>query len=214
MSMAKPKEPKLTELEIPPLEKEQPKEVSRLVHLSDYDDLTRLKLLLLQIKRKAEAHDVNIIYKAIENKSVMHIYLYENDLLVTMTKPMTVSNVNDGMPDYVERVVTVFISRISRYGNTYYLKFKDEEIQLFVKDLFYILINEYYDNLSRLDKEMDLKLSREKRSSLDMIRVLIEKQLELDFLPENYVEDELKNFDIKKSKPHTKSNNRKHPLFF
>lgn len=180
-----------------------------------YGKLTTIKLLLVKINNLLEYENkAEIVYRAVQNKSIMYIYLFDYDLMVSLIKPMTVTNPkNPELDDILVKKVTIRISQISSYGNyTKSIYFDNEELQNYLKKLYYKLIEHYYNKLNKIDKLVNQNLSGNKTGE-GAILSLIAEQVYNSFNNDDMINNCLEEFNSVTEKDIKRSSGI-HRLFF
>lgn len=208
MTAKKKENSKIPKLKKIVIEKQETKNISIIKNFFEkYGKLTTIKLLLVKINDLLKENKLNFVYRAVQNKSIMYIYLFDCDLMISLIKPMTVTNPKQQLEldDITDKKVIIRITQISSYGN--YMTnvyFKDEELQNYLKKLYHHLIESYYNKLNKIDQLIDKNLLGNKGGE-DNIITLVSEEVYNTFNDESIVNNALKKFnsvtenDIKRS---------------
>lgn len=207
--------PKLKKIIVETQDKEPKKILTMENFFNKYGELNTLKLLLVKISNLLHYDKkVNLVYRAIQNRSVMYIYLFEYDFMVSLIKPMGITSQKQPEPNnIIDKKVTVRITRISNYGDyASSVLYKDEEIQNYVKKLFFDLIEYYYNRLNSIDKIIDFNLSGDRKGNA-IIMTLMSEQVYSTFADDSMINDALEEFNSITEKDIIRNAGR-HKVFF
>ena len=185
------------------------------IDFSSLTDLEKIKLLLIEIDNRFEAGEyVDLVYRAVKNKSHMYIYLFDVDLLVTIIKTNNLNDDNCVLTDE-QRKTVVRVQRISSYGNFLTMNIYDcEEIQNFCKKLVLKFVDFHYKDISEIDKIIDANTIVNVRNGHDIIDALMGEAVYSGGIYTTNMKNCIERFDSVSRKDIVKKNLGRNPVFY